>query len=243
MAQAPVEVKQLTREVGGWLTDREGSVLFDLAKSCRGDGVIVEIGSYKGKSTIWLGKGSQAGRNVKVYAIDPHTDAGGREPGKVPTFQDFQRNIAAAGLTDTVVPIVKTSADAVRDFDLPVELIFIDGAHDFDSVKQDFDLWFPKVIDGGIMAFHDTVEWIPWPKQDQRLYCGPKEVVRDYVFKSTRFRDATFVMPQSSLTYARKVRMNSLSDRSRSRAMLFMKDAYEMAAIFRHEVKRARRAS
>jgi predicted O-methyltransferase YrrM len=66
------ETRRAAKDVPGWLTDAEGELLFNLAKSCSGKGVIVEIGSWKGKSTIWMARGSQAGHGVKIYAIDPH---------------------------------------------------------------------------------------------------------------------------------------------------------------------------
>src|SRR5256885_7585861 len=66
------QVKPLIADVPGWLTDEEGEALYELARVCTGKGVIVEIGSWKGKSTICLGRGSQAGAALPVYAIGPH---------------------------------------------------------------------------------------------------------------------------------------------------------------------------
>ncbi|MBW8005269.1 MAG: class I SAM-dependent methyltransferase, partial [candidate division NC10 bacterium] len=151
------EIKNLVDEVHGWLTHSEGQLLFRLAKACTGRGVIVEIGSWKGKSTIWLAKGSRSGNKVKIHAIDPHTGSPeeAKSYGKVLTFEEFTANVKNAGVDDTVIPIIKTSSEAAQEFREPIELIFIDGDHQYDMVKLDFELWFPKVIDGGIMAFHD----------------------------------------------------------------------------------------
>ena len=94
------ETRKTVEDVPGWLTRSEGKLLFNLAKSCAGRGVIVEIGSWKGKSTIWLAKGSQAGQNAKVYAIDPHAGTSEhRRQGKISTFEEFERNISQAGVT------------------------------------------------------------------------------------------------------------------------------------------------
>jgi len=60
--------KSLTKNVEGFLSSKEGCLLFDLAKRVEGRGVIVEIGSWKGKSSIWLGNGSREGKNINVYA-------------------------------------------------------------------------------------------------------------------------------------------------------------------------------
>ena len=66
------KARKLVAEIEGWLTDREVDFLHQTARDCAGDGVILEIRSYKGKSTVCLAKGSQAGSHVHVYAVDPH---------------------------------------------------------------------------------------------------------------------------------------------------------------------------
>lgn len=198
----------------GWLTRREARLLYEMGKRCTGRGVIVEIGSWKGKSTIWLAHGSLEGARMKVYAIDPHTGITKEHAeGTSPTFADFQRNIQNAGVDALVVPILKTSEDAAKDFSLPVEAIFIDGNHDEASVQQDFDTWFPKVIEGGFMAFHDT---IVWP--------GPKQVVRRAFGRTRRFRYARFA---NSLSLAEKVKRNSLVDVCKNQWMLLRKFTFE----------------
>lgn len=105
--------------------------------------MIVEIGSWKGKSTVWLAKGSKDGKGIKIYAIDPHKGSSEHRKwyGKVWTFEEFKENIKKARVDDVVVPIVKTSEETVRNWDKLVELLFIDGAHEYELVKQDFLLW------------------------------------------------------------------------------------------------------
>ena len=125
-------IKRLVDTVPGWLRDEEGKLLYVLARNCVGRGVIVEIGSFKGKSTIWLGRGSKAGKRVSVYAIDPHDGSGELKEmyGAVWSFDDFTVNIAAANVDEIVVPLVQTSEQAARSFEKPVELVFIDGDHE-----------------------------------------------------------------------------------------------------------------
>lgn len=202
------EVRNLVDQVQGWLSYREGELLYNLAKNCSGKGVIVEIGSWKGKSTIWLAKGSKAGNNVSVYAIDPQSES---------NFEEFNKNIKAAKIDDIVFPIVKKSEDAAKSFNNPVEMIFIDGSHVYDDVKLDFDLWFPKVIDEGIMAFHDS-GCLGW--------AGPKQVVDNYLFKSKNFRNVRFVR---SITLGIKVEKISLPDVLNNRMHLFLRNAYAFA--------------
>lgn len=209
-------IKELTSRVDGWLGDGEGRLLYTLAKNCPSNNVIVEIGSWKGKSTIWLGKGSQAGHNVKVYAIDPHvgSEEHAKDGKEVWTFDEFKKNIEGAQVDDVIVPIVKTSKDAVTDIVEPVGLVFIDGAHDYESVKLDFELWSPKIVDGGIVVFHDT----DWP--------GVRKVVKDLVCKSRSFGNAGF---ETSIIFAQKVRKNTLKDRAFNRYVPLMRELTQYA--------------
>lgn len=201
-------VEAQTRTVEGWLSRPEGRRLWRLARGCTGRGSIVEIGSWKGKSTIWLANGSRAGKKLKIHAVDPHTGSTEhqRDLGKVWTFEEFQRNIKAAGVEELVVPHVDYSESVARTFSEPVELIFIDGLHEYEGVKADFEAWFPKVIDGGVMAFHDTTGW--W---------GPRRLVMEQLYCSPHFKDVRF---SRSITYGTKVAQNSALDRLKNRAML-----------------------
>ena len=204
MSEFDVRVRPLIADVPGWLTDEEGEALYDLARACSGKGVIVEIGSWKGKSTICLGLGSQAGGALPVYAVDPHADY---------RFGDFKTNIERAGLADLVRPIASLSQPAADDFDEPIELLFVDGSHEYDLVLEDFEKWVPKVVDGGWVAFHDTT----WT-------AGPRKVVGHAIYRSKRFKDVRFVV--GSTTVARKVRRNSFADRARGRYVLGVKTAF-----------------
>lgn len=214
-------VKKIVENIDGWLSNAEGELIYDFAKNCTGKGVIVEIGSWKGKSTIWLGKGSEAGNKTRVYAVDPHTGSSEhqRKNETTETLEEFTRNIKNAKVDNVVVPLIKTSEEAARNFDRLVEFIFIDGAHEYEFVKLDLDAWFPKVINGGVMAFHDTIYWD-----------GPKKVVNDSIYKSKFFKNVGFI---DSITFATKVKHNSVYDRIRNRYILFLKHICELACRWR----------
>jgi MMP 1-O-methyltransferase len=197
-------VKPLIADVPGWLTDEEGEALYELARGCTGRGAIVEIGSWKGKSTICLGLGSRAGNGVRIFAIDPHTDY---------RFGDFTGNIERAGVADLVTPIAALSQPAADDFHEAIELLFVDGSHEESLVREDFDKWVPKVLEGGWVAFHDTT----WT-------AGPRRVVGERVYRSRGFADVRFVV--GSLTVARKVTSNSPADRVHARYVLALKTAF-----------------
>jgi len=211
-------VKEAINKVEGWLADAEGEFLYNAAKNCKGNRVIVEIGSWKGKSTIWLAKGAKAGGNVEIYAIDPHTGSSShKRHGEAETLKEFKENLKRANVEDIVVPVVKTSEDAERDWDgKPIELLWIDGEHEYEMVKLDFNLWSPYLIEGGTIAFHDTTAWP-----------GPKRVVKEKIYNSHDFANAGFI---DSLTYAQKVGANSLVDRLRNWWVLFLNGVYELGA-------------
>lgn len=210
------EIKKIIKNVDGWLLDAEAEALFNVSKNCKGRGEMVEIGSWKGKSTICLAKGSKQGSKKKIYAIDPHKGSPEHKEkyGKIDTFEEFKKNIQNANVNNMVIPLIKTSEQIAKNFDKPVEFIFIDGAHDYKSVKLDFELWFPKVINKGVMAFHDST-----------CFPGPKKVVKDLIYKSQNFRNVRFV---DSTTFAEKVKQNTLKDRFRNRYVFLLKNIYEL---------------
>jgi predicted O-methyltransferase YrrM len=210
MAMGTHEQKMLD-DIEGWISDEEAALLYQLATRCTGRGVIVEIGSWKGKSTICLGKGTMQGQHVPIYAVDPHL--GG-------SFEEFQANIARAGIEELVTPIVEPSEQAAHHFDQPIELLFVDGSHYEEAVYLDYDLWVPKVIEGGIVAFHDTIAWAEWD--------GPRKLVEERIFPSAHFRRAYW---KGSITVAEKVANASYTDRARNMAMFAAKKGYEATVL------------
>jgi predicted O-methyltransferase YrrM len=190
-------VKWINNNITGALYSGEGELLYDLAKNCKGNGVIVEIGSLMGKSTSFLAFGSKAGQSVKVYAIDPF-DGGDSKPHsqfvknlfqKGSFFPAFLENMKKAGLLDIVIPIPKRSKDAVDCIKEPIELIFIDGAHDYEYVKMDILNYLPKVVKGGIVAFHD------------RNRAGVKEAIEEFIIRPNCLEGITTVR---SILFGRK---------------------------------------
>lgn len=210
------EIKKIADKIDGWLWDKEGEFLYETAKKCTGKGVIVEIGSWKGKSTVYLGGGSKSGKGVKIFAIDPHIGSlEHQKKGPIWTFEEFKENIKMANVDDVIEPIVKTSQAAEKDFgQKPVEFLWIDGDHKYQSVKLDFDIWLPHLIEGGIIAFHDTI-----------FYEGPKKVVIDNIYKSRNFADINLI---GSTVAAKKMNQNTLKDRIKNRRSLFSRYFYSL---------------
>jgi predicted O-methyltransferase YrrM len=167
--------RQKAALVEGWLSDAQGRALFRAAADTRGRGAIVEIGSWKGRSTTWLASGARlAGHGV--YAIDPHRRS--REYPEAETEAEFLANLARNGLAAVVEPLVMTSDDAAARIAGPVELLFIDGDHSYEAVRRDAELWLPRLIDGGTVMFHDVAT---------AAYSGPRRVVREMVCRSPLF--------------------------------------------------------
>jgi len=148
-----IDTWHFVRRVEGWLEFDEACFLYDVAKHLDVEGCILEIGSYKGRSTICLARGSQEGKRFPVYAIDKFYGF----PASVdPSFLDtFKKNLAAAGCLNIVDVIVLSSDEAAFVFVHPIALLFIDGSHDYEQVKKDYENFSPLVVPGGVIIFHD----------------------------------------------------------------------------------------
>ena len=156
------DVGSIAEKIDGWLGKREGPYLYALAKRSATPGVIVEIGSWKGKSTVWLAKGSESVKGPEIFAIDPHV--GGPDLEKLGLFNvsteaEFLKNMRIARVDNRVHAIVKSSCDALKEWREPVGLLWIDGDHSYENVSQDFYGWIKHLTPDGIVAFHDTYSW------------------------------------------------------------------------------------
>jgi hypothetical protein len=122
------------------------------------EAAIVELGSYKGKSTVALAAGvrSVGPGSVVVYAVDTFEGSAELAHLGLNTFADFQSNIARSGLTSLVQPIQGLTVPSAGLVERPISLLFIDADHSYEGVRADFEAWAPMVIPNGIIAFHDT---------------------------------------------------------------------------------------
>ena len=162
-------------------------------------GAIVEIGSYKGGSTVILAKAA-CGR--KVHAIDPHT---GITPERQPTWNDFRDTLHRHAVADQVVPIVKTSMEAFAAWEQPIGLLWIDGSHKYRHVRDDFTCWQQHVVDGGVVALHDARRSegiVPVTGKHHRRSRGPARVVNECLDGNEQFETVEYV---DSIAFARKL--------------------------------------
>jgi len=149
--------------IEGFLYPLEGYTLMMLAAKGAGEGQIVEIGSYKGKSTCWLASGSKGAGREKVTAVD-HFKSPVLRPGlpadqEWTSLDEFKKNINLMGLEDEIRGIVSDSETAVKSWNQSIRLLFIDGDHSYEASKLDFECWSPFVIENGYMVFHDIEVW------------------------------------------------------------------------------------
>ena len=216
------------KEVHGLITENEGRLLFSLARDIPQKGVIVEIGSYKGGSTVILAKGSRMAKKEKVYAVDPHLRRSelrmGVEVVPANTFPIFRENIEHAGVGDWVIPVVKTSYRAAKCWRKPIRLLWIDGSHKYEHVKMDFLLWEKHLVKEGIIAFHDTQissnvdPTTGFPTGGIGKGGGPARVVEEYILYSPRFKNIEVL---DSITFARKVRNAYLLELLKNKLSLY----------------------
>lgn len=135
----------------------------------------MEIGSWQGRSTIWLAFGARlAGQ--RVLAVDRHV--GSRENPAARTLEAFTANIRRAGIEAVVMPLVMSSAEAAQHVPGSVEVLFIDGDHSDEGSRRDADLWLPRLMDGGVVLMHDVVT---------AGYTGPRRVFQRRICWSAQF--------------------------------------------------------
>lgn len=147
--------------VEGWLSPDQAEWLWRRARAVRGEGQIVEIGSYRGRSTILLARAAQP--TVGVVAIDPHAgnDRGpqqieGTESEGEADHQAFMANLRTAGIDDRVRHVRLPSSSAGREVDGEIDLLYVDGAHRYAPARDDIRDWGARVRPGGVMLVHDS---------------------------------------------------------------------------------------
>ena len=149
----------------------EGDALYDAAVTAAlaVDGPMIEIGSYCGRSTVWLGAAARAAGTV-LFAVDHHRgseenqagwehhDSSVVDPrtGKMDTLPVFRSTIDDAGLEDVVIAVVGQSPVVARHWSTPLSFLFIDGGHGEEPARLDYEGWSTHVAPGGTLAVHDV---------------------------------------------------------------------------------------
>jgi predicted O-methyltransferase YrrM len=164
IVKLPIDIES----VKGFLDADEGEALYRYGYAAAELGPVLEVGSYCGKSTLYLGTACQM-MHVSLYAVDHHRGSEEHQPGEeyhdtalfdsasglMDSFWEFRHNMRRANLDDTVVPIVSTSAVAASSWKTPLGMVFIDGGHSQQAAQADYQSWVHHIVSGGVLAIHD----------------------------------------------------------------------------------------
>lgn len=157
--------------IKGFLELNEGIALYEEVKRVSKNNFCVEIGSYCGKSTCFIGQACKENKS-KLITIDHHkgseeqqlgelyfdAEVYDEKLGRVNTLPLLEKNLAKFDLEDIVKPLVMDSISASKIVENNADLIFIDGSHTFESAESDYELWKNKIKKGGTLAIHDVYD-------------------------------------------------------------------------------------
>jgi predicted O-methyltransferase YrrM len=163
------ELRKKAEAARGFMPADEGVALWEAAASVAVDGPFLEVGSYCGKSAIYLGAAARD-RGRVLFSVDHHRGSEENQPGwewhepdlvdpdvgRMDTLPIFRRTVHDAGLEDAVVAIVGDSPTVARYWSTPLALLFIDGGHGADPARHDYEHWTPHVRPGGLLLIHDV---------------------------------------------------------------------------------------
>ena len=155
-------------KIKGFLDERESEYLYELVFTASKKGPCLEIGSYCGKSAVFIGEACKK-NNAVLFSLDHHRGSEEQQPGQeyfdhdlldeqtglIDTLPFFRRTLLDFGLEDTVIPIIGRSETVGQNWHTPLGLIFIDGSHAYESVLKDYEVWAKHLMPGGYLVFHD----------------------------------------------------------------------------------------
>ena len=159
------------KKIKGFLKHTEGVALYENTKEVCVHGNAAEIGSYCGKSTCYIAQACKE-NNSLLYAIDHHRGSEEQQKGqeyfdeeifdvvenRINTYPLFLKNIKEYELDNFIKPMVMDSISASKEISEALDFIFIDGSHTYESARNDYKYWEPKLRNGGILAIHDIYD-------------------------------------------------------------------------------------
>ena len=163
-------LRRAARDAIGFMPEDEGLALYEAALDAPADFAWIEIGSYCGKSAIYLGAAARRVGTVLV-SIDHHRGSEEHQPGegyhdprltdergRVDTLPRFAGAISGAGLNDVVLGIAARSEQSAAAWTRPLGLVFVDGGHSAVAAHADYEGWSPHLVPGGLLIIHDVFE-------------------------------------------------------------------------------------
>ncbi len=169
--QKPI-LKWIDYNVVGWLNFFQAKAIYNIGRGLLNNSVIVEIGAYKGKSTCFISEAIKTKKNIEFYSIDTFNSEGlSVNPENRSTYKEYLINTlpyrkeisTLKGYSYNIIDLLKNKK---------VDLLWIDGDHSYEGVKQDIKDWLPLVPNGGFVIFHDYRKWPTY---------GVKEVVDENI--------------------------------------------------------------
>src|ERR1700734_4143893 len=165
----PADVLAAAEGTRGFMPPAEGLALFETAAAYAKIGPVGEIGTYCGKSTIYLAAAAREAGQL-VVTVDHHHGSEENQPGweyhdpalvdprtgRLDTLPHFRATMAEAGLDEEVIAVVGRSADVARLWRAPLGMLFIDGGHTDAAAQADYAGWAPWAARGGVLAIHDV---------------------------------------------------------------------------------------
>jgi MMP 1-O-methyltransferase len=169
IAPMPGEMRRAAEAARGFMPPAEGLALYRTAATYSALGPVLEVGTYCGKSTIYLACAARQAGQV-VVTVDHHHGSEENQPGweyhdasladpatgRIDTLPFFRSTLTGLGLDDDVIAIVGRSADVARLWQAPLGMLFIDGGHTEAAAQADYEGWTPRVAPGGALAIHDV---------------------------------------------------------------------------------------
>ncbi len=154
--------------IKGFLDEREGRKIYDLALEAGRKAPLLEVGSYCGKSAMYLGSAAKKNSTV-LYSIDHHRGSEEQQKGEayfdpelydekngcIDTLPMFRKSLEKANLDNYVIPIVAESRYVSKEWGTSLGLVFVDGSHAFESAMSDYTCWRDHITKGGYLVFHD----------------------------------------------------------------------------------------
>lgn len=153
-------------DVDGLTTPRETEFLALLGAVRTADGAVLEIGSYRGRSSILLSEAARLAGDSRIHAVDPLSGGGDASVNTLGAAADYATlcdNLRRAGVADRVDFHHCTSAELAKSWSTPLRLLWIDGDHSYAGAKTDFDAFSPHLADGAIVALHDVLNKFEGP--------------------------------------------------------------------------------
>jgi hypothetical protein len=165
----PADLLEKARAAKGFMPADEGDLLYDVAVAALADGPGLEVGTYCGKSAVYLGAAARATGST-VFTVDHHRGSEENQPGweyhdpslvdphvgRIDTLPTFRRTLADAGLEDEVVAVVGRSTTVSAHWRTPLALLFVDGGHTEEHAGNDYVGWGRWVRHGGTLVIHDV---------------------------------------------------------------------------------------